>query len=550
MPRMMGRFFPLLVTLSLACTSDRKPLVGPVTASVSAASQQLVTGAVLGPDGSNICASLAPDAFVLVRPIEPAGPVHPNIFLFCPDNQFSVSLSAGNYLLRAALPADPGIGDFPTRTIVPLTVQSADVQQNIVVHSGLALGGSAVLDGAPQPDVDMSLTYSDAPGFAAAFGASGADGTWTEFFRQPEILQPGVRYHTSGACAGLGARVLEVPPLNFTFPSERSSVSCRLETSDAVRFSHTHTRLVVTPMPGEIGGQSTSQTAKYGTGWGVQFPVEAGQQPVHELSATHLFGGGLVLGIAPDRILSGIDLTGQVVCTSCQDLGLDGTLHFTPDNGSGRIVTWRYSDAGSPEGVGLKVLQRSYDGQLPNDYVLFKFSIQNKGANTVTFYAGDFMDWDVDVDAFDDEGFTEMGGRLMGVTSAFEGTGIHVGTLLLGAPISGVSFYDLIRTPVPTGAEQFQALSGGRQQFSVDPGDAHYFQGAGPITLKPGQKATLWIGIIAGESHDAFVANAVAAQADVARRQAADDDAASDGPLTVAGKSGLPQPRATKQKPQ
>jgi hypothetical protein len=65
----------------------------------------------------------------------------------------------------------------------------------------------------------------------------------------------------------------------------------------------------------------------------------------------------------------------------------------------------------------------------------------------------------------------------------------------------------------------------------IGEGDTHYIHGAGPITLRRGQRATIWIGIIAGEDRDQFLANAQAAAADVARLQRAPDE--GDGTLTA-----------------
>src|SRR5207237_9178516 len=96
-------------------------------------------------------------------------------------------------------------------------------------------------------------------------------------------------------------------------------------------------------------------------------------------------------------------------------------------------VTWRYSDATSLEGAGLEITQTSVDGRPPRDYVLFRFTIRNTGRFTRTFHAGFFGDWDMDVDALDDLGFTDLDGRLMYLVSQAE-SGVHVGTLLLGAP--------------------------------------------------------------------------------------------------------------------
>ena len=439
-------------------------------------------------------------------------------------------MPGGSYLLRAILPSDPAIGTLPVRDVEPVTMDGGDVVHDIVVHNGTALGGRATLDGAPLADVSLTFVYDAAPGFGAAFGGSGPDGAWTEFFRSPFILQNDVRYRTG--CAALGVKLIEGPPSGgFLFPSVGSAINCTMVTAPAVQFSHTLTRLVVTPLPGDIGGQSSELFDQYGSGWGVQFPVGPGQSPVHvPPSATHLFGGGLMIGIAPDRILSGIDIAGQLQCgADCQDLGRDGVVSFTPQTPIGRTVTWRYSDAGSPEGVGLGIVQRSFDGRSPNDYVLFRLDIKNGGRSTVTFYAGVFMDWDVEEDATDDAGSTELGGTLMVVRSTTE-LGFHMGTLLLGAPVSGNVFYNFSgAVPVPSSpADQYQALSGGMQQPSIEAGDAHYLHGVGPITLARGEKKTIWLAIVAGEDHDQLLANAAAAQADVARRQ-------SEGEQTVAG---------------
>src|SRR6266508_4616142 len=377
----------LVGALALACTRDeRNPLAVPPSFTLGV--DPVVSGVVLGPDGSNVCNTLdvllGPGAPVVVRPIDLAAGAFAGFqVLGCPSNAFSFDLFPGNYLLRAQLPADPAIGSLPWRNAERLSIGDDGAVHDIRIAEGTALGGMATFDGSPLAGVDLNFVYDSAPAFGAAITTSGPDGRWTEFFgRTPPILQNGVRLLAAGGCGGLG----------------------------------------VTPMPGDIGGQSVELADRFGIGWGVQFPVEPGQTPLHvPVSATHLFGGGLMIGIVPDRILSGISLAGQLQCgAECRDLGLDGTVAFTPETPLGKQVTWRYSDATSPEGSGLRVVQRSFDGQPPNDYVLFRFSIQNGGAFPVTFYAGVFMDWDVGEDATDDFGFTDLGGRLMAVTSEFE----------------------------------------------------------------------------------------------------------------------------------
>jgi len=528
----------LLGVFALACTNNDRNL--PLAPSFSLGGDPLLTGAVLGPDGtSSICNSL-PDPFgsvLRVRPIDPAAGdfAAPVQLVRCSvGNTFTFNnLAPGSYLLRAILPSDPAIGTLPVRDVEPVTMDGGDVVHDIVVHNGTALGGRATLDGAPLADVSLTFVYDAAPGFGAAFGGSGPDGAWTEFFRSPFILQNDVRYRTG--CAALGVKLIEGPPSGgFLFPSVGSAINCTMVTAPAVQFSHTLTRLVVTPLPGDIGGQSSELFDQYGSGWGVQFPVAAGTSPAHApLEVSHIFLGGLIIGIAPDRVLTGTTVEGEMACgAACRDFGLDATLGFTDQTPAGRRVLWQYSDAPSPEGVGLRIRQLSFDGVPPNDYVLFQFSIQNQRSSAVTFNAGFWADWDVDIDAGDDVGFTEMNGKLMYQTSSDpDDAGTYIGTLLRGdAPISGNFFFP--GQVSPSTAEQVQALSGGLRQETASPSDLRYIHAIGPITLARGRKADLWVAIVAGENHDQLVANALAADTDIGRRQRQVVSAAA-GSITV-----------------
>lgn len=525
---MMWAGCALLGALATGCQPDATP--APLAPSFATTSDiATVSGRVLGPDGeTSICASL-PDPFesvFLLRVIDPAAGTFASgpQFITCPSNQYAFSLAPGSYLIRATLSRHFGIGALPVRSIDRVSV-AGDQAHDIVIREGSALRGAATIDGAPLEGVDMTIGFAEAPGFAAGFGGSGADGAWTEFFRAPYVLQNDRSYVTLG-CGALGVLVREGPPDEFVFPTSVSAINCVLETAPSVRFSHTHTRLAVTPMPADFGGQDFDD--RFGIGWGVQFPVAAGQSPRRiPVTATHLFNGGLMIGIAPDRILMGGG--NQLDCgPECRDLGLDGEVHYTPETPNGRMVTWRYSDGPSSEGVGLRITQRSFDGRRPADYVLFQFDIKNGGTQTVTFYAGTQMDWDIEDDVSDDYGYTEMEGRLMVTASAGE-QGMHAGELLLGAPVSGNVFYNTnIGSTRFSTAEQFQALSGGLQNLSVGPGDAHLIHGMGPISLKRGQTARIWVALVAGESREQLLANARAAAADVARRDenAVDPDGA------------------------
>jgi hypothetical protein len=489
-------------------------------------SSQTIAGRILGPDGRNICRTIE-EGTMLVRLLNPQFGITSDLpFLAeqditCPDNSYSVPTDNGTAHLRVELPTNDNLDVLPWRNLDHFA--AADPTHNLRVERGTPLGGRARLDGRPFEGVFFNVNYGFNPNFGATFGVSGPDGRWVEFFgRSPAILQEGRRYFATSTCdATLGTRQLRgFPGDAFLFPSERSGVNCNLETAAAARFTHDFTRLVVTPFPGDIGGSFISVLSdQYGVGYGVQFPIPPGASPIQAVQdASHMFNGGLIVGVAPDQVLSGVDASTFMQCDpTCHDLGLDGTVEFSPAGSPGRqAVTWRYSDAASAERVGLRVIQRSIDGSRGHDYVLFRFVFRNTSQSNLRFFAGFAGDWDIDFDSADDRGFTAMGGRLMHLMSAAE-SGIHVGTLLLGdVPVTGNHFFPL--EEFPSEADQMRALRGALRRTTAGPADLGYIHGAGPIRLRPRESQDIWLAIVAGENRAQLLDNARAARADVASR--------------------------------
>jgi hypothetical protein len=306
------------------------------------------------------------------------------------------------------------------------------------------------------------------------------------------------------------------------FPSQFDSLDCDLVPGPVARFTHDRTRLVVTPMPGEVGGMSEDFVHDLGFGWGVQFPVAAGQTLSHDQWHSQIWRGGLLIGIAPDRVLSGVSMRSQADCGArCRDLGLDGQVRFRASSQEGKQVTWQYSDARSPDGVGLRVVQQSFDGRPPADYVLFRFAITNGGPARISFHAGFFGDWDVGDDAEDDIGFTEMGGRLMYQTngSEREPKDPYIGTLVAGdAPATGNFFFR--KETIPSQTELLNALAGRVAQPRSDlAGDNRYIHGAGPFILGHEESTELWVALVAGETREQLLTSANAAAGDIASRR-------------------------------
>lgn len=515
---------PLLLAATwVGCARDEPGVLEPSLHQGS----HTIAGRVLGPDGRNICRTIE-EGTMLVHLLNPEFGITSDVpFLAeqevtCPDNSYSVPADHGTARLRVELPINDNLDALPWRNLDQLV--APDASHNVRVEQGTPLGGRARLDGEPFGGIGMDVLYEFNPNFGVTFVGSGPDGRWNEFFgRSPAILENGRRYFAFSTCdVTLGTRQLVGPPNDaFLFPSGRSAVNCTLETAAAAQFTHDLTRLVVTPFPGDIGGWFGSVlTDQYGVGYGVQFPIPPGESPIQAVAdLSHIFNGGLLVGVAPDQILSGFDVGGGLLqCDpDCHDLGLDGTVEFSPDGSQGRqAVTWRYSDASSAERAGLRVIQRSIDGSRGDDYVLFRFVFRNTSQSNLRFFAGFVGDWDVDFDPGDDRAFTAMGGRLMFQVSAAE-TGIHVGSLLLGdIPVTGNYVFPF--EEFPSEAVQFRALRGATRRTTAGPGDLAYIHGAGPIRLRPQQTQDIWLAIVAGENRAQLLDNARAARADVADR--------------------------------
>ena len=528
--RTIASLLPAVVWLG--CSKDLP--TAPQYSSQSLATVRNITGRILGPDGRNICRTVG-EGTMLVYLLNPAFDFT-NIDFFdvqevtCPDNRFSVNQEAATAHLRVELPINENLGALPWRHLEEeFTVPEGGVHHPVHILEGTPLSGRATFEGRPVEGAPLGVSYEFNSNYGATAGGSGPDGRWVEFFgRSPTILQSDVRYQVFGCEGGvLGAKQAGLFPADgFLFPSSRHAVNCRLETGPTTRFSHTATRLAVTPMPGDIGGAISGDLfQQYGVGWGVQFPVPLGESPEHgPIFLSHMFNGGLILGIpgqggSPARVLSGVDVSsaGLECAPFCRDLGFDGVVTFQPTGASGerKHVTWRYSDAGSVEGVGLEVTQHSLDGLRPHDYVLFRFRIRNTGPSRVRFFAGFFGDWDVQPDAFDDRGATALNGRLMYQVSD-AGSPVHIGTLILGeAPVTGNYFFTFEQALSVT--DQIRALRGGLRATTAGPSDLRYIQGAGPITLDPREAQDVWLAVVAGESRSQLVASARAARDHVSR---------------------------------
>ncbi len=458
----LHRWFAIAVVASelAACTGADRPV--PAGPSFDVTTDPVVTGSVVGPAGS-ICNSLSPNAVLIMRLISVArDAVAGSQNLVCPTNSYTfASVAPGSYLLRVQLPINDVVtAGFPWRVYSTTQVEVAEAP----VARDLPVEPGLPLGGG------VFLDGVGVPGISLIL-----------FHADVPIF--GVAQGASG------------PDGRWDEFFERTPIVL----------------------------QSGVRMPDGGLGWGVQFPVNPGQPPERDPIRSQIFMGGLIVGMRPDKILSANELNGYTTCGNCRAFGPQGRVHFNSSPTFGKKVTWQYSDAASPVGVGLQVVQKSYDGVPPADYVLFRFTLTNSGAAPITIYPGFFADWDIGNGFVDDVGATE--GRLMYQTNIVEGG--YAGSLIISdAPVAGASFGTLNPGPVRTTAELLSELAGDVTNPSApEPGDHNYVQSIGPITLARGAATQFWIAIVAGESLDQLRSNAAAAAADVAQRRGQPDAA-------------------------
>jgi hypothetical protein len=112
-------------------------------------------------------------------------------------------------------------------------------------------------------------------------------------------------------------------------------------------------------------------------------------------------------------------------------------------------------------------------------------------------------------------------GRLLSQASSEGGTGIRVGTLMIGdtPPTPGYFFYGFPVLQIPSLTQQIHALNGRLTARGTEPGDLRYIQSVEPIALNDGAETTLWVAVIAGEGGAEFERNADAAAEDIGERR-------------------------------
>ncbi|MFQ5824682.1 MAG: S8 family serine peptidase [bacterium] len=234
-----------------------------------------------------------------------------------------------------------------------------------------------------------------------------------------------------------------------------------------------------------------------------------------------LFEGGLMLGTGPTTVSDCI--RGADGSTQDDDfrpvsiLSVVSPGEFADQEG---LVLLEDSLASNP--LGLEITQETfaYTSEPFNDFVIFKYTILNKGSATLTnLFAGLFFDWDITSLSIDFARFDQL--RNMGyVQNSSNNPTKLAATKIVTSP--GVTSYRSIHNENEiyggddrdgfTDLEKWNFLSKGIQTKTIDETDVSTLTSTGPFTLAPEQSVEIAFAVIGASSIDDLLANSEAAQ--------------------------------------
>ncbi len=238
--------------------------------------------------------------------------------------------------------------------------------------------------------------------------------------------------------------------------------------------------------------------------------------------SNYLFEGGLMIGTGTSMVSDCI--RGTVGSTQDDDFRPASNLSITSPgeiaDEEGMIVL---DDAFAANPLGLEISQESfaYTSEPFNDFVIFKYTIQNNGSVSLTnLYAGLFFDWDISESGGNDGArFDQVRNMGYAQNQANNPTKL-AGTKVLTSP--GATSYRAIHNPNDiyggdagngfTDIEKWNFLSRGIQTRSIDTTDVSTLTSTGPFTLSPNQSVEIAFAVIAGSSSDDLFSNADASQ--------------------------------------
>ena len=218
-----------------------------------------------------------------------------------------------------------------------------------------------------------------------------------------------------------------------------------------------------------------------------------------------IFVGGPIFGTSGVGSVNGLigsfNIFGDLV-----NLGSNFAGGFSSEPNFDQVTSAFLDDSGAPAPYGVRIIQKSYSNTGEN-FVLIRYGFINTTSQPLTdFYAGAFVDWDVDASTF----ATNLGGydvaRNLVYTFDTSGTPYFYGVAVL----DGLAGYrSTTATPNPTVRQgSFGFISTPDPSTPTNAGDYRNWQGTGPMTINPGDTAWVTIAIVAGDDLAGIQANA------------------------------------------
>jgi hypothetical protein len=309
----------------------------------------------------------------------------------------------------------------------------------------------------------------------------------------------------------------------------RVSVEETLVSEPQMSLTHTPGDLNVTIFnDGSIGAENVGATGP-GVTWKEQNGIYVGGP---------IFGTGAVGSV--NGLIGSFFITGDLLNVASNFAG-----GFTTEPNFDQVTLAILNDAGAPTPYGVDIVQKSYSNS-GEEYVFIRYGyVNNSGAALTDFYAGVFIDWDIDVNTY----LTNQGGYAPGERLVYQfdagGTPYYYGVAVLDS-LGGYKTHTG-GTSAGIRTESFSWISTPDPDPIGAPGDFRSWQGTGPGTIAPGD--TLWrtLAIVAGDDLDGIRANAAAAAAKSASLGWTDplvgiDDDISQLPLEFALEQNYPNP--------
>jgi len=244
-----------------------------------------------------------------------------------------------------------------------------------------------------------------------------------------------------------------------------------------------------------------------------------------------LFEGSMIAGTSAQRISN--SARGLIVNSSQEsdedfEVAEDGDLQILrPGTISDEESIGIFNDSKADNPMHIRITQETFAmrKQPFDDFVLFRFSIENYGDETLSnFHFGIFLDWDMDGEHYSTNKAGYDATRRLGYAyDTNGGPSTYVGISLLTS--GDISYRAIFNDPDDpnnptwglhdgyTDEEKWESISAGIQYTEAGPADISHVMGVGPFTIEPQNSIQIGFSLLAGENLNDLQTNADSARA-------------------------------------